>query len=199
MTIASVAIVGCGALGSYFAARLAEAGLAVTLIDVDRGRLDKIATEGIVVRDDRGTRTVLVHAATTAAQFEGPVDLVILFTKGIHTAAAVESVSHLAMPGTVAMTLQNGLGNADILAQTFEPASVLIGMTGIPADLEGANAVSSQGNWDTALGAFCPDGADKVEALADVLRSAGFPVDTATSVHIRIWEKLAFNAAMNAV
>lgn len=199
MTISTVAIVGGGALGCYFAARLAEADIAVTLIDVDRARLDKIASEGIVVRDDRATRTVPVQAAVTADQFKGPVDLILLFTKGIHTAAAVQSISHLATPGTVALTLQNGLGNACILAQTFAPANVMIGMTGVPADLEGANVVSSRGNWDTALGAFHPGGADKVDRVAEVLRSAGFPVDTTTNVHTRIWEKLAFNAAMNAV
>lgn len=199
MTISTIAIVGGGALGCYFAARLAEADIAVTLIDVDRARLGKIASEGIVVRDDRGTRTVPVQAAVTADQFEGPVDLVLLFTKGVHTAAAVKSISHLTTPGTVALTLQNGLGNACILAQTFAPANVMIGMTGVPADLEGANVVSSRGNWDTALGAFHPGGADKVDRVAEVLRSAGFPVDTTTNVHTRIWEKLAFNAAMNAV
>lgn len=199
MTISTVAIVGGGALGCYFAARLAEADIAVTLIDIDRARLDKIASEGIIVRDDRGARTVPVKAATTADQFKGPVDLVLFFTKGIHTAAAAQSVSHLAIPGTVALTLQNGLGNSDILAQTFAPASVMIGMTGVPADLEGPNAVASKGNWDTALGAFHPDGAVKVEAIAEVLRSAGLPVDTATNVHTRIWEKLAFNTAVNAV
>lgn len=199
MTIESIAIVGGGALGCYFAARLAEAGLAVTLVDVDRVRLDRIARDGIVLRDDRGARTVPVHAATTAARCKGPVDLVMLFTKGMHTAAAVESVAHLARPGTLAVTLQNGLGNAEIIANIFAPENVLIGMTGVPADLEGANTVSSRGDWDTALGAFVPDGARKVEAVANLLRNAGFPVDTTSNVHTRIWEKLSFNAAMNAV
>lgn len=198
MEIARVAILGGGALGCYFAARLAEAGSAVTVIDIDRTRLERIAAEGIVVRDDRGKRTVPVRAAT-ADQVEGPVDLVMLFTKGMHSAAAVKSVSHLAAPATLALTLQNGLGNADMLAETFAPASVLQGMTGVPADLEGPNAVASKGDWDTAVGAFRPEGADKVEVVANLLRNAGFAVDTTTDVHTRIWEKLAFNAAMNAV
>lgn len=198
MTIASIAIVGAGALGCYFAARLAEAGHDVAVIDIDRARLETISSKGILVRDERGVRTVAVHAAT-ADGFQGPVDLVMLFTKGMHSAAAVESVAHLARPGTLAVTLQNGLGNAEIMAETFSADSILVGMTDVPADLESANAVSSKGASETALGALRPQGASKVEAVADVLRQAGFAVDTASDVHTRIWEKVSFNAAMNAV
>jgi 2-dehydropantoate 2-reductase len=198
MTITSIAIVGGGALGCYFAARLAEAGFAVTVIDVDRARLETIAAEGIVVDDSRGRRSVPVQAAT-ADGVAGPVDLVMLFTKGVHSAAAARSVAHLARPGTLAVTLQNGLGNADVLADTFGPENVLIGMTDVPADLEGANAVASKGSSESALGGFLPECAAKADAVADVLRKAGFLVDTANDVHTRIWEKLAFNAAINAV
>lgn len=198
MTIASIAIVGGGALGGYFAARLAESGLAVTVIDVDRTRLEAIGARGIVVEDAHGLRTIPVHAAT-ADSFEGPVDLVMLFTKGMHSAAAARSVEHLAQPDTVAVTLQNGLGNAEILAETFAPHRIVIGMTDVPADSGGPNAVASIGDADTALGSFQPEGAGAVEGVANILRRAGLKIDTASNVHARIWEKLSFNAAMNAV
>lgn len=198
MSIASVAIVGGGALGCYFAARIAESGPAVTVIDVDEQRLLAIAAEGIIVTDARGRRAVPVQACAAHA-CEGPVDLVMLFTKGMHSAAAARSIAHLAQPATLAVTLQNGLGNAEILAGIFEPGNVLIGMTDVPADLQAPNRVASIGDSESALGSFRPEGAHAVEAVAGMLRKAGLKVDTASDVRARIWEKLAFNAALNAV
>src|SRR6478609_1866904 len=78
-----VAIVGAGAMGCLFAARIAETGAEVTVVDVDRDRLARIAAEGITLTDDTGTRTLSVGAAV-AADVQAPVDLVVLFTKGMH-------------------------------------------------------------------------------------------------------------------
>src|SRR4051812_19046635 len=104
----SVAIVGAGAMGCLFAARLAEQGSAVTLIDVDRERLAIIGRDGITLTDDKGTRTLKVSVAVAADA--KPVDVLILFTKGVHSKAAIDSVLHLAPSKPVAVTLQNGLG-----------------------------------------------------------------------------------------
>src|SRR5690242_6475925 len=89
-----IAIVGAGAMGCLFAARLAEVGAQVTVVDVDRERLSIIGRDGITLADDNGTRTVAVRAAL-AAQVAPPVHLVLLFTKGTHSAAAIRSVVHL--------------------------------------------------------------------------------------------------------
>ena len=106
-----VAIVGAGAMGCLFAARLAEQGARVTVVDVDRERLAIIARDGITLSDDNGSRTVAVNASR-AAEVNAPIDLVLLFTKGTHSAAAILSVAHLAAIKPIALTLQNGLGNA---------------------------------------------------------------------------------------
>src|ERR1700761_8760037 len=91
----SVTIVGAGAMGCLFGARLAERGARVTLVDVDRDRLSTIARDGITLTDDNGSRTVAVSAGV-ATEVTTPVDLVILFTKGTHSAAAIGSIAHLA-------------------------------------------------------------------------------------------------------
>src|SRR5438067_48147 len=79
----SVVIVGAGAMGCLFAARLAEAGVQVALVDVDRGRLDALNRDGITIEDDRGARVVRVTACTASQATEAP-DLVLLFTKSLH-------------------------------------------------------------------------------------------------------------------
>ena len=89
-----IVIVGAGAMGCLFAARLALAGKVVAVVDVDPARLALIASEGIVLNDDTGQHIAQVNASL-AADIEGPVDLLMLFTKGMHSAAAIRSVAQI--------------------------------------------------------------------------------------------------------
>jgi 2-dehydropantoate 2-reductase len=192
----SVVIVGAGAMGCLFAARLAEGGVRATLVDVDRPRLEAIGRHGITIDDDHGVRTVPVAAGTAAEVSEAP-DLVLLFTKGLHSAAAARSVAHLAGPATYALTLQNGLGNAEILAETFAPERVLLGVTALPSNLDGPTQISSHGSGYIALGSLSPDEAAGAERAAELLRRGRFDVRVDRQVEVAVWEKVAFNAALN--
>lgn len=194
----SVAIVGAGAMGCLFAARLAEQGVRVTLVDVDRDRLATIGSQGITLVDDKGSRTLAV-GAQLAAEVAAPIDLLMLFTKGMHSGAAVRSVAHLAEAKPVALTLQNGIGNAELLADTFGADHVLMGTAHVPADLSPPVTVETHGFGTLELGglteaaqAFAPD-------CAALLERAGFPTRVAADVNAAVWEKVAFNAALNAV
>src|SRR5262245_5971014 len=123
-----IAIVGAGAMGSLFGARLAASGHEVSLIDVSRAHIDAINREGLRVTSDAGEEVVSLRAGI-AADFDAVVDLLILFTKTVHSAAALTSTSHLIGPRTLAMTLQNGLGNGDRLAQVLPHDRIAIGVT----------------------------------------------------------------------
>ncbi len=194
----SVVIVGAGAMGCLFAARMAEQGAHVTLVDVDRDRLSAIGQGGIELTDDSGTRTVAVGAAL-AAEVASPVDLVLLFTKGTHSAAAIGSVAHLATPGTVALTLQNGIGNADLLAATFGAENVLMGTAHVPADFTGKAGVVTHGFGFLELGGFTAPAQQFAEAVGTLLDRAGFKAKIASDANHAVWEKVAFNAALNAM
>jgi 2-dehydropantoate 2-reductase len=194
----SVAVVGAGAMGCLFAARMAEAGARVTVIDVDPLRLDAIRSRGIVLTDDAGTRAVRVEAAL-AEHFPGPVDLLLLFTKGMHSAAAIASVAHLQRHGPVALTLQNGIGNAEQLAAVFGADRVLMGTALIPADLTAPCGVETHGFASLQLGAFAGAGVGTVDRIADLLERSGFEVHRHSDILAAVWQKLAFNAALNAI
>jgi 2-dehydropantoate 2-reductase len=194
----SVAIVGAGAMGCLFAARMAETGARVTVIDVDRNRLEAIRREGIRLTDDAGTRTVRVQAAP-AGDIQGPVDLLLLFTKGMHSAAAIGSVAHLSDCRPLALTLQNGIGNAEQLADTFGADRVLMGTALIPADFTGPGAVETHGFASLQLGAFAGAGGEAVESVGQLLERSGFEVHRHPKIAIAVWQKLAFNAALNAI
>ena len=198
MRIEKVVIVGAGAMGCLFAARLAGAGAAGTVGDVDRDRLAAMAREGIVLSDDEGARTAQVQAATSD-EVTGPVDLVMLFTKGLHSAAAARSVARLARAGTSALTLQNGIGNAELLAEVFAPESVLMGVTDFPADLTGPNSVASHGAGHVRLGGFVPGAQPAAAPVAELFNRAGLATEVDEKVDVAMWEKVAFNAALNAM
>lgn len=192
----SIAIVGAGAMGCLFAARLAEQGARVTLIDVDRDRLAAIARDGVSLTDDNGARTLQVDAALAADV--APVELLLLFTKGIHSGAAIRSVAHLAASKPIALTLQNGIGNADLLAESFGGEQVLMGTAHVPADLTGPSSVLTHGFGHLDVGGFTAAAHAFASSVAALLQGAGFNTHVADDINAAVWEKVAFNAALNA-
>lgn len=193
-----IVIVGAGAMGCLFAARLALAGKSVTVVEVDRARLALIEREGIVLEDDSGRHVAKVEAKL-AGDVTGPVDLLMLFTKGMHSAAAIRSVAHLASTGCPVLTLQNGLGNVECIAEEFPAESILWGVTDFPADLIGTNHVNSHGQGHIFLGDF-PSGAGATASrIVAMLDKAGLDAEADPEVSVAVWEKVAFNAALNAL
>ncbi len=198
MARTTIAVLGAGAMVSYFGWRLAESGQDVVLIDVDEARLASLMQGGIRIEDDAGDRRVELGAAQAAA-LRAPVDLVVVFTKGMHTAAAIASARHLIGPETWVLTLQNGLGNPERIAAVVPPARIAIGMTEIPADLVGPTHVRSHGGGVTRLWSMDGKRSERVEAIAAMLESAGFACTAGPGIETDIWEKAAFNAALNAM
>ena len=193
-----VVIVGAGAMGCLFAARMVEGAADVTLVDVDKPRLEALARDGVSLNDDSGERVVPVKAGL-AAEISGPVDLILMFTKGLHTAAAAKSTAHLDGGQTYALTLQNGVGNAEVMAQVFPPDRVLHGIAELPADLHGPTTVSSHGKGALRLGGYTPAANAGTPMAVELLTKAGFQTIADPDVEAAIWEKLAFNAALNSV
>jgi len=193
-----ILVIGAGAMGCLFAARIAESGADVMLIDVDRERLAAIAHEGIALTDDNGTRTIPLRTGL-AVDATGPFDLIILFTKGIHSRSAIQSVAHLVPGDAHVLTLQNGLGNPEIVIELFPSDRVLKGIAALPADLHDATHVSSHGAGHLELGGMTPAAHEAAEHAAALLRRAGFDARTNETIDIAIWEKVAFNAALNSL
>lgn len=184
-------------MGCLFAARLALSGKQVTVVDVDRERLRAISEEGIRLHDETGDHVVKVRACTAGETDRA--DLVLLFTKAIHSRAAIASVAHLAGGTCCALTLQNGLGNAEAIAEVFSPATVLAGVTDWPADFQPPNAVAAHGTGHVWLGAVDPEGNAAAQAAVELLNAARLGAQHDSQVLAAIWEKAAFNAALNAL
>ena len=193
-----IAVVGAGAMGGYFAGRMAERGIPVTLIDVDEERVGAIAGRGLRIEDEDGDRRIPI-AASTAHQLSEPVDLIIIFTKSMHTAAAAESVRHLVSGSTWFLTLQNGLGNPEKIQSLYPGNRVVMGITDVPADLIDHAHVRSHGKGSVSIWTLDGRPSDCVERVRALIEGAGITTKADPNIRLAIWEKVSFNAAMNPV
>lgn len=193
-----IAILGAGAMGSLFGARLALAGEDVELIDVSPAQIAAVRAHGLRLEADDGDRAVPMKIGE-AHGVDGVCELVIVFTKGMHTRAAIRDAGHLIGPDTHVLTVQNGLGNADAIAETVPAERVLIGMTNWPADLAAPGHVVSHGQGEVRIWTATHRADAAIGAIAAVLDAAGLNCRCDPQVEIAIWEKIAFNAALNAL
>lgn len=192
-----IAVLGAGAMGSVFGARLALGGASVTLLDVNEAHLTAIAQQGLEVDLD-GTLHRLSLPAMRPADFTGPVDVVLLFTKVFHTQSALQAIAGQLGAAQV-LTLQNGIGNAERAAAVVPPAQVIVGMTMTPAEFLGPGKVASHGPATTAF--YSADGRHRaiLDDLVAAMARGGISAKADPAIQAAIWEKAAFNCAMNAI
>ncbi len=198
MASGRIAVVGAGALGSFVGARLAHTGYATTLIDNDPARVSTINHAGLRLESDQVTLEITVPASL-ASDLTQPFDLLIILTKAAHTEAAITSCRHLLGPATHLLTFQNGLGNAAILARHADPDRIVVGMTNWAADSVGPAHVRSVGEGEIRIWHMSGRDEAAVRAIADLLDRAALHGTADPNVEAAIWEKVAFNAAMNSV
>jgi 2-dehydropantoate 2-reductase len=194
-----IAILGAGAMGSFFGGLLAEDAHAVTLLDIDADHLDAIRHHGLRLVNGGRDRRVSRLAVSHAEDFHSQPDLLVVFTKSLHTRTALLSVKQAIGPDTCVLTLQNGLGNAEAIGEFVSSERVLIGVTTWPADKLGAGHVMSRGDGTIRL--MSADGVRRpqVDEVARVFDAAGLHCTVDKNVWSAIWEKVAFNAALNSL
>ena len=194
----NTAIIGAGAMGSLFGARLAEAGVEVTLIDTDAAHVAAIQKEGLRFEDDDGERAIPIQAHLPS-DVNSSFDLMIFFTKAAHTEAAARPALSWRTDATWLLTLQNGLGGADRLAALAPPERIAVGVTNLPSDKTGPGQIRSHGEGAVWLGAAQGAPGDGVTKIADLLGLARIACQIDLDIQTRIWEKAAFNCAINTL
>ena len=192
-----VCVVGCGAIGSLFAAHLARVdGVEVWAYDVSRAHVDAINERGLRVS---GAGDVHSHPRATADPGALPAcQLGIVATKSLHTGAAMAAAG-AALADAAVCSVQNGVGNEELIAET---APRVIRGTTFPAGhlVEPGHVVQDTGG-KTWIGPFEPKPArmDEVERLASALTEGGMETVAMEDARGAQWTKLVFNAATNPV
>ncbi len=185
-------IVGTGALGTLFAARLAAAGYNVTVWGTWADALEALRTHGARVRWPDGSVTVArVRVASSPA--EAPrASAAIVLVKAWQTQRAARWLAECLAPDGVALTLQNGLGNDALLAAALGRARVAVGVTTTGASLHAPGEARFGGEGVISLAEH-----HRLAPLRAALQHAGFAVETVGDVDGLVWGKLAINAAIN--
>ena len=193
-----VAVLGAGAMGSFVGGGLVAGGARVTLLDIDTSHLDAINQAGLRMTTDAGEQ-ILHPAATRPDRLTDVPDVVIVLTKQPHTRAALAAMATVLQSGCWVLTLQNGLGNQEIIEEFVPRERILLGVTTYPADLLGPGHVGSHGQGEIRL--MTADGVDRPIAaqLAALLNAGGQTAIVDPALSIAIWSKVAFNCAMNGI
>ena len=127
--MAKIAIVGCGAMGSVYAALMVDAGHEVHAVTLWPDHAEAMAPRACGCEGASGDRTVPIHASTTTDGI-GPCDLVIIATKAFDVEAAARSSLPLLGPETVVQTIQNGLGSPEVAAPILGADRIAVGVVG---------------------------------------------------------------------
>jgi 2-dehydropantoate 2-reductase len=192
-----ICIVGCGAVGSLFAANLARLDdVEAWAYDLSREHVDAINAHGLRL-SGAGEVVGRVRATTDAAELP-PCEFGIVATKAMHTEPAISATARAFAAGAVC-SVQNGLGNEEALAQHVE--RVIRGTTFPAGRVVEPGHVQWDVKGDTTIGPFEPSPApfQEVERLADACTRAGLPTAAVTDARGPQWRKVIFNAATNPV
>lgn len=194
----NIGVLGPGAMGCLYGARLALSGQNVTMIGRNVAKMQHLRQQGIILEEDGICKIARVNALT-ADQMAEPLDLLILFTKTIQAEKAMRSVKHLIGPDTFLMSLQNGLGNERFLLPYSDSARILIGSCIFPGDLKEPGHVVTQKDGETKFAVLDGSRSDRAEEIAEAFNKAGLNCSIDQNVFQRIWEKTALNCAMNCL
>ena len=133
-----IAVVGTGAMGSVYAGLLADAGNEVWAIDTWTDHLDAIARDGLRVEGASGDRTVRSIKPVRDVAEAGECDLYIIATKASGVGPAAEAIAPVMGPDSLVLTIQNGLGSGERIAQFMPTQNVLLGVAdGFGASMKG--------------------------------------------------------------
>ena len=193
-----ICVIGCGAVGSLFAAHLAKAGEAeVWAYDVWREHTDAIRANGLRL-SGAADFTARLNATSNARELPR-CDYGIVATKAIHTKAAIAQTAHIFDAKSAVCSVQNGVGNEEIIAEhvkyvirgTTFPAGHPIAPGHIGYDIKG----------DTWIGPFEPSqtAMNKVEELAAIMTRSGMKTIAMPDARGAQWTKLIFNASTNPI
>lgn len=193
-----VLIMGSGAVGAFYGARLAQAGAEVVF--VARGaNLAALRRDGLRIDSDAGSECLApVRAVETPAE-AGPCDIVLVCVKAYDTPAAAAALRPAVRPDTIVLSLQNGIENEAILAAALDLPPLLGGLTQIGAALGAPGVVRCESPGPLIFGEMDGGVTPRVERLAALFRRAGLDHRASRRIAVMLWDKLAWNAAFNAL
>jgi 2-dehydropantoate 2-reductase len=197
-SVMKITVVGAGAMGSLFGALLFESGISVRLYDIWAEHVKAINENGLGIELDGKTRSVNVKATTDKKTIR-KADLAIIFVKSTRTGDAARVASELVSSTGFVLTLQNGMGNADIIAEVIDPGRIIAGTTSHGATMLEPGLIRHAGIGPTLIGMWSGDEKAGAQSIADVFNKAGIATETVDDIRSVVWKKLIINVGINAI
>lgn len=195
-----IAVVGPGAMGLLFAGRLSTHA-DVILLGNNPERISELQLNGVQIREGESLLECRPSALLNGTCTE-PMDLVLLFTKAYLTEQALAANRSVIGENTYVLTLQNGMGHADVLSKFADSSHILIGTTEEGSSRENAYTVNHTGRGKTTFGfvASVSDAAKQdAERLAALFDASGFPCTVSDDISFAVWNKLMINASSSVL
>ncbi len=194
-----VVVVGAGAMGSVYAALLAEAGHEVWAVDAWAEHVDRINATGLRLEGASGDRVIRLIRATTRIEDVGVCDLCIIATKASAVGIVAQGLAPVIGPDALVLTIQNGLGAGDRIAQYMPTQNVLLGVAdGFGASLKGPGHAFHSAMKLIRLGEIQGGLTTRLKRLEVLWQEAGFKARAFADIHQLIWEKFLCNVTLSA-
>ncbi len=190
----NIGIVGAGSMGLLFAHFLKNAGYDVVLLENDVSAV-KILEEGLLVRDGCG---FIRHSLTVSSSpnILSASDIVFIFVKAYSTESAASSIQSSVTPGSIIVSLQNGLGNDEILRKYFDEGRIVYGSTSIGSSRSTVNTVIPGGIGETVIGGIR---AQAVSTVRGVFIACTLPLTVTDNPAAALWKKAIINGGINPI
>lgn len=195
-----IAIIGAGAMGCLYGGKLsALEENQVILMDVWQDHVDAINEKGLLMEEGPNLLVYDKVKAHTDAEQIGVCDLAIVFVKSTMTKKAVESNKALFGKDTLVLTLQNGLGNVDLIEEVVGKGNVLAGTTAHGATMLEPGKMRHAGSGQTIIGELTGEVTPRLKEIVDMFNKASLEGQISENVLGLIWDKLLVNVGINAL
>ena len=191
-----IAVVGCGAVGSFYGAKLARAGHEVHFLL--RSDYEAVRREGVLICSPEGDFRVQPQCAQRPEEI-GPADLVLIGLKTTANEAFAKLLPPLVGSSTVLLTMQNGLGNEEDLARLFRVEQVMGGLCFVCLNRVAPGVIRHIGYGQVVLGEFQRPPESRTHDLAARFCAAGVPCAVTDNLARAHWQKLVWNIPFNGL
>jgi 2-dehydropantoate 2-reductase len=191
-------VIGAGAMGGFYGGLLKRAGYDVSLIDVREDHVARINRDGLKVQGVRGDHVISIPAVTRYQDL-APCDLAIVFTDSNATREAAATANAVLKPDGFAMTLQNGIGNVEVLVEVLGKERVVAGVT-MNSGAHPEPGLSVYTNADmTTIGELDGGRSERIVAVADMLNAAQIETEVVDDPMSYVHGKFVLNCGVNAI
>ncbi len=193
-----IAVMGTGAVGGYFGAKLASAGHQLAFIT--RGRhLQALRKNGLRVTSQNGNLQIDNAQFTDDTATIGKVNLILFCVKSYDTEVAAEQIKPLVSDQTLILSLQNGVNNPDKLARVFDPGQILPAVVYVGSQLTAPGLVVHANGGRIIFGPIDGGVSESSNSLRQILSNAGIPCEISADIQKIQWTKLLWNASFCAI